>query len=390
MQVPALTFYLVSGPLTPTQVDNNFHILQDFSNGLANLVGAFVNDDGTLKSGIIGAAQIIPGSITAVAFADQSITPQKIGNTIAGPGLIKTNNIDPISVNVDAVTVGFVTAAGTSSGQLYFQTNPINGDTLAIVINATSIPIQFVSAIGAVAGNVLIGTTAAATLNNLLGLIQSPGTTSTTQVAVSVPNQTLLGYTAFSLTGTTVTIGDNGGGLLTTITMTPSTSGIIWTTYTSSKLGAYGAGSHAILDDSVASGTDGGTLTSGAWQKRPLTTLVRNQNSFVVSYTAGGTFVLQAGTYRAQIWATGFAVGSHKIRLYNATDASDVLIGTNAACPAATASMSFITGVFTIGAAKNLQVDHRCSTTNAGDGLGAAVSFSVNEVYMQIQLWKES
>ena len=60
----------------------------------------------------------------------------------------------------------------------------------------------FVSAIGATAGNVLIGATAADTKTNLLGLLNAPGTTNATQVALSGGNQTLVGYTTSASTNT--------------------------------------------------------------------------------------------------------------------------------------------------------------------------------------------
>ena len=65
------------------------------------------------------------------------------------------------------------------------NTQPTNGDTLTLTYNSTPILITFVSAIGVNPGNVLIGATLQDTVNNLLGLLQSPTTTTATHVAIN-------------------------------------------------------------------------------------------------------------------------------------------------------------------------------------------------------------
>lgn len=98
--------------------------------------------------------------------------------------------------------------AGTSfNGSLVFTANPTNGDTLTLTLNGTAITITFVSVIGANPGNVLIGANTAATITNLLGLLQSPGTTNANQVALSGGNQTLVGYITYANTNTITTTG---------------------------------------------------------------------------------------------------------------------------------------------------------------------------------------
>ena len=75
----------------------------------------------------------------------------------------------------------------TGEVTLGLATNPSNGDTLTI----NGVTITFVSSIGTTAGNVLIGANADATRASLAGLINNPGTTSATQVALSTANQNL-------------------------------------------------------------------------------------------------------------------------------------------------------------------------------------------------------
>lgn len=75
----------------------------------------------------------------------------------------------------------------TGEVTLGLATNPSNKDTLTI----NGVTITFVSSIGTTAGNVLIGADVDTTRKSLAGLINNPGTTSTTQVALSTANQNL-------------------------------------------------------------------------------------------------------------------------------------------------------------------------------------------------------
>lgn len=91
-----------------------------------------------------------------------------------------------------------VTLTNNATGASIEQsTNPENQATLTLTINGTAIIITFVDSIGSNPGNVLIGATATATMTNLLGLLQSPGTTNSTQVAFSSGDQTLIGLFTF-------------------------------------------------------------------------------------------------------------------------------------------------------------------------------------------------
>lgn len=73
----------------------------------------------------------------------------------------------------------------TGSANWVPANNPSDGDTITI----NSITFTFVSSIGTTAGNVLIGANTAATLDNLVALINAPGTTTAQGVALSAANQ---------------------------------------------------------------------------------------------------------------------------------------------------------------------------------------------------------
>lgn len=87
---------------------------------------------------------------------------------------------------------------------LLFIANPTDGQTIVFNINGALQTVHFVAAIGATAGNVLIGATLAITLANLVGLINAPGTTNANQVAFTGTDLTNIGYlTALQTDGIT-------------------------------------------------------------------------------------------------------------------------------------------------------------------------------------------
>jgi microcystin-dependent protein len=94
-------------------------------------------------------------------------------------------------------------------GSFSLGTNPTNTKTLTLTINGTGVVFTFVSSIGAAAGNVLIGASAAATCANLIALLQQPQTTTSTGVALSAGNQQLVSYLSFLLVTTTLYVSSN-------------------------------------------------------------------------------------------------------------------------------------------------------------------------------------
>lgn len=99
--------------------------------------------------------------------------------------------------------------------------NPSNNDTITIA----GITFTFVAAIGATPGNVLIGGNLNATLTNLVGLLNNPGTTSASQVALSADNQAKIeGLTATNNT-TYISIVFKGGS---EVALTASDVADVW------------------------------------------------------------------------------------------------------------------------------------------------------------------
>lgn len=164
-----------------------------------------------------------------------------------------------------------------------------------------------------------------------------------------------------------------------------------WTTVSNSVLASAAKAFQAQLfhiQDQKASGTDGGTFTSGSWQTRTLNTSITNE--ITSASLAANQITLPSGTYYIEAWGNALQVDSHKIKLYNTTDASDTLLGSSEYCGSGSAQVtkSVLSGRFTIGSAKVFELRHRCSTTNASNGYGNANTFSVIEVYADVRIWK--
>ena len=128
------------------------------------------------------------GGGIAVVDSTTSNVIKMIGNT---------NSITSLKItsSLASLVVSYLSGVSSASiGGIYMKTNPSDGDTFKITINGTDITITFVNTIGTNPGNVLIDVSATATLSNLLGLLNNPATTNSKQVALSSPNQTLVGY----------------------------------------------------------------------------------------------------------------------------------------------------------------------------------------------------
>jgi len=143
----------------------------------------------------------------------------------------------------------------------------------------------------------------------------------------------------------------------------------------------------AMFNETQASGTNGGTFTSGSYVKRTLNTTV--VNSITGCTLTSSVISLPAGTYQVFSSAPAFQVGSHQTKLRNTTDSTDIQIGStefnnNAGLDAQT--ISTVQTVFTLAATKNIELQHRCGVTSTNFGLGAQAGFGNSEIYSQITI----
>lgn len=144
--------------------------------------------------------------------------------------------------------------------------------------------------------------------------------------------------------------------------------------------------------DQKANATEGGTFTNGAWRTRDLNT-TRGANSISGSSLSLNQFTLPSGTYRIFATAPAYYTGNHKAKLYNITDSSDTLLGTNersafSSVTDGSSTRSIIFGIFTIASSKVFEIQHRCQNSQTTTGFGTASSFGVNEIYTIVELWK--
>lgn len=139
--------------------------------------------------------------------------------------------------------------------------------------------------------------------------------------------------------------------------------------------------------DEKASGTDGGTFTSGAWQTRVLNTVLTNEISSASLST--NTITLPSGTYFIDAACPAGMISAHKAKLYNTSDSTDVILGSSehAWNNSYTWTYSFVRGRFTISSTKNFQVQHRAANTYATSGFGTGNSQGT-EVYSDVRIWK--
>jgi hypothetical protein len=140
----------------------------------------------------------------------------------------------------------------------------------------------------------------------------------------------------------------------------------------------------AIFNETQASGTQGGTSTSGSFIKRVLNTTV--VNNITGCSIASSVITLPAGTYLINAAAPFYGSAAAKIKLRNTTDSTDTIIGMS--INSTQGITGDLTGYFTIAGIKNFEVQYRVQTGVAGYGLGAECTFGVSEVYSTIEIEK--
>ena len=159
-------------------------------------------------------------------------------------------------------------------------------------------------------------------------------------------------------------------------------TGSAWTPYVLGGLGNY-----CLLQEQQANNVAAGASTSGAYATRLLNTKVTDTGS--VCTLSSNQFVLTAGVYRIQASAPWYKGDNIKLRLYDVTAASVLLVGQTAFAIAAAGVMgnAFLDGEFTAVASHSLALQGRCTTGQATNGLGAPANFGDIEIYAQVELF---
>jgi hypothetical protein len=149
-----------------------------------------------------------------------------------------------------------------------------------------------------------------------------------------------------------------------------------------------------IIEDQKASGTYGGSATSGAWRTRDLNALVRNAGA--IASLSSNQITLGAGTYFLKWTAPAFGVDRHQTRLRNISDSTTPGHGTSEYTGIAGVSdfnqtHSAGSVVVTIAGSKVFELQQQVTTTRAATGFGVAAIFSGNtEVYSRVEITKLS
>lgn len=149
-------------------------------------------------------------------------------------------------------------------------------------------------------------------------------------------------------------------------------------------VGGRGSG-YILMREEQAQGTDAGTFTSGAWQKRALNVEAADTGAY--ASLSANQVTLVAGTYRLKASAPAVAAGVHQLRWQNVSDGTTTLVGT-VEDAGGEQTRSVVAGRFTIPASKTFELQHRCATTRTSDGFGAAGNWTT-EVYALVELWRE-
>lgn len=150
-----------------------------------------------------------------------------------------------------------------------------------------------------------------------------------------------------------------------------------------------------LLEQIEDQGTAGGTFTTGAYRPRLLNTKTTDTGGYIVNLDAAtGIFTLKAGfIYEFEAGSPAFDVLKHKARVRN-VDNSDVYGGTSEYSSASGGQTeSLVMGRFSLSGDTQFVLEHRCSQTQATNGMGVASDFndgalgSSQERFAWIKIW---
>lgn len=143
----------------------------------------------------------------------------------------------------------------------------------------------------------------------------------------------------------------------------------------------------AIITDTKSQGTDGGTFTSGVWDKRELNT-IEETNSFAT--IASNEITLPSGKYLIKAKVPAYSVGLHQGRLYNETDTIVVKYGNtndSGSGNSVLQNFSYINTIIDINSTKNYSIQHYGTTTQNANGYGIAGNLG-DEIYTEVVIQK--
>lgn len=137
--------------------------------------------------------------------------------------------------------------------------------------------------------------------------------------------------------------------------------------------------------DEKPTGLSGGMSLAKAWNRRGLNVVVSN----VVGGASinAGLVTLPAGAYGVQAYAIVRGIGRHRLRLWNVTDAVQVLAGHHGFLVATVTGRGEVAGRFYIGGTRVLELQHWTERVEAV-GLGLGEGRTPVELYAEVRFRK--
>ena len=148
--------------------------------------------------------------------------------------------------------------------------------------------------------------------------------------------------------------------------------------------------SYAIVQDQKSDTTEGGSATSGSWQKRDLNTEVADPDGIVS--LSNNQFTLAAGNYLLKWTCPGYKVDRLQSRIYDVTNSAVVGKGTGAFPNSGSAQQdeTFGSTRVTPTGTTVYEIQNRVETTNNSVGYGIGCDFGDVEVYSTLEIYKEA
>lgn len=148
---------------------------------------------------------------------------------------------------------------------------------------------------------------------------------------------------------------------------------------------------YVCIRDEKTTGTAAGTGTTGSWQRRDLNT--EHADTASIASVSSNQITLAAGTYECRARAQVYRTGRNKLRLQNITDTATLVLGDSCYTPAGSnldaCGVALLSGLFTIGGTKTIELQHWF--VDAAGGFG--IPFNANsqtEIYAVIEFWQRA